>query len=150
MSALNAQSTDAVNDARQGPPVKSMQNTVCILHIGPRTDESIKPFDTHTWEKTKSISETRLKQCDSGSKSKYTALCKQLPLTYGEFDGYHCSCYKNFTALRKTTYTGSLGPNSNRKGILRSQISSSSEQPSTSGVFPSKCIFCDCVKKKQR
>jgi hypothetical protein len=71
----------------------------CLLHIGPSMkDEVVYLFNKETWETVLQIAEKRRTLY---KKSKYTPLIDSLPQIYSDHDGYHRSCYKNFTAIPK-------------------------------------------------
>ena len=72
-----------------------------------------------------------------------TAVCDTLSSTYGKTDGYHTSCYKNFTAVAKVMETPAIEPEvtiTSKTGILRSDVKHVSSS-TASGVFQRVCIF---------
>ena len=119
----------------------------CILHIGQQNKEEVKSFDNETWKRTKTACTTRLHKYSS--KSKYYQICLQLKDSYADADGYHSTCYKNFTAVSGESETSSnnvtVCPQSTFHGVLRSNV----HHPSTSstGVFQRSCLFCGHVQK---
>ena len=112
---------------------KESQGKICILHLDSRAtcSQDIKAFHYSTWEKVKKADAIRRSHSSS---SKYFAV--HLPDNFDDTMGYHKDCYKCFTAVHK--------PNICQDGqemhhVLRSDIKL---QTSSSGVFPSVCLFC--------
>ena len=120
----------------------SSSHLVCILHIGPAIAEAIKPFNEQIWEKVQLAKAKR----QSASTSKYSKICEGLKENYSNNDGYHSSCYKNFTAYssREKMSTGEHSGIS--RYVLRSEVKDHTS--TTSGVLESVCIFCGSKRKK--
>ena len=76
---------------------ETMAECTCILHIGKPSKDTVKRFDDTSWAKVMAAKDVRMLSV----KSKYSSLCTSLPETYSTSDGYHSSCYKNFTAVPK-------------------------------------------------
>ena len=119
----------------------SKQKLTCILHIDAPSSDTVKPFDSSTWNKVKSVDTARR---ESVTESKYFAV--SLPDTYNDTIGYHSICYSNFTAissnkLQKTPVV--FGPSR----LLRSCVDSVTSCASTSGIFVDTCLFCSHATK---
>ena len=76
---------------------ETMAECTCILHIGKPSKDTVKRFGDTSWAKVMAAKDVRMLSV----KSKYSSLCTSLPETYSTSDGYHSSCYTNFTAVPK-------------------------------------------------
>ncbi|KAH3834053.1 hypothetical protein DPMN_107371 [Dreissena polymorpha] len=118
----------------------------CVLHAGPLiVSEEIKLFDTESWTRVRKAFHIR-KSKPNWNLSKYSAVCSCLPDSFSCVDGYHTTCYKNFTAisesfqLHKSLSTSSL--------LLRSLVDHPVTDPG--GKFPHTCIFCGRAQIQRR
>ena len=78
----------------------TMSDRICILHTNDADQNNVpvKAFTPETWEETASTVNKRRAR-PSGSKSKYRAICYDLPDSFSENIGYHSTCYKRFTSV---------------------------------------------------
>ena len=113
----------------------------CILHTDAKRsfmDEKIKPFTGETWIKVQTAARARLSLIKS---SKYDGICRNLSSSFHSKDGYHYSCYKTFTAVRKPQPFQNIRPRrQSGEKLLRSDIGS--PIAGSSGIFKQECIFC--------
>ena len=82
----------------------------CILHTDDKRsskDDKIKHFIGETWIKVQTAARARLSLIKS---SKYGVICRSLPSSFQFKDGYHYSCYKAFTAVRKPQQFQNIRP----------------------------------------
>ena len=124
---------------------ETMAECTCILHIGKPSKDTVKRFDDTSWAKVMAAKDVRMLSV----KSKYSSLCTSLPETYSTSDGYHSSCYKNFTAVPKCPQSVTPKPASaehpQRSSVTRSSVKHL--EKTCSGVFQSTCIFCSRQRK---
>lgn len=121
-----------------------MESMSCILHIQDLSkEEKLHTFNDDKWKTVQQAAKKRLLQ----QKCKYKPLCETLPDMYSSTDGYHRTCYKNFTAVPKdiTTNESSTYTDHDKSNLLRSQTASVASN--TAGVFDKNCIFCHHYKK---
>ena len=86
----------------------------------------------------------------SFSTSKYYKVVRTLPDKPGICDGYHGSCYSNFTAVRADNV--SAQPEVTDSGATPPRLRStcgSSPSTSTSVFFAKRCIFCDSNRRNR-
>ena len=124
----------------------SGKDKICIIHTEGIQGDILELTDL-TWKKILQVSSERL---SSFKKSKYSFICKSLPKEYERNKhGYHRTCYKHFTAVKKTVSealeasTSTLGytlRSDNRTGFQKSL-------PKTC-IFEKLCIFCGLKRKK--
>lgn len=118
----------------------------CLIHVGPQCNsEDIRPFNNDKWKKIQDIAEKRRKHFSK--RSKYNPLLETLPSTYTDLDGFHRSCYKNFTAIPALKQDNSEPPSINPQANSRTKRQPAT-CPSSSGIFPKKCIICKAEKKR--
>ena len=88
----------------------------CVLHIDLKLAETLKQFDSTTWQKVLDSDKNRRQ---NRPKSKYNSI--QLPETYDDSTCYHSNCHKKFTALPKSLVVteGSVDENHH---VLRSNM----------------------------
>ena len=80
--------------------------------------------------------------------SKYDVICRSLPSSFQSKDGYHYSCYKTFTAVRKPQQFQNIRPRrESGEKLLRSDIGS--PIAGSSGIFKQECIFCQKKTKSK-
>jgi hypothetical protein len=104
-----------------------------------QTDEVIKPLDPNTWEKNKTAQATRHRICNE---SKYFSI--NLPSEYMESMGYHTQCYRDFTAVPRTSLPAT-GNVDQKIHVLRSGVDHG--HADTVGIFRKTCIFCNAMTK---
>ena len=78
---------------------KSGQCIHCIIRVGGKTSEAVSKFNDELW-KTKRAADQSLSRWKD---SKYKTIIKNLPEIYGDSDGFHRKCYRNFTAVPSST-----------------------------------------------
>ena len=90
------------------PTVSSIELILYILHIERSVDKraspDVIPFKDTQWEAV----ERAAQLIDGKSQISRTAYCgviQRLPTSPAETDGYHVSCYKNFTTVSSQTPT---------------------------------------------
>ena len=89
---------------------ESRVKLMCILTTDAKrgsNDDKIKPFTEETWIKVQTAARTILSLIKS---SKYDVICRSLPSSFQSIDGYHYSCYKPFTAVRKPQQFQNIRP----------------------------------------
>ena len=109
------------------------------------------PFGEQQWATVqKAASNRRKKRNFENSVSRDVIL--DLPESPGEKDGYHVSCYKNFTAVSASQSPVDIGDTARTSTTthLHSATATSDEKPSTSGIFPPQCLFCGNTKKRKK
>ena len=118
----------------------------CLLHVGTQGDDTVHLFSNGTWATVQHCTDSRKRTLSTASK--YATICDILPLTYGPLDGYHKSCYKNFTAIPKHPQNSQQQENytSSEFPLLRSSLPP--VPTSSSGVHKEDfCIFCPVLRK---
>lgn len=126
----------------------------CILHIqrpnqNKKSCQAVLTFTETQWKVVQHAAENRRNE-RTFEKSVYSSLVQLLPATPGENDGYHSTCYKNFTALASES-AASADDGVTRAPHLRSATPEmSDETPSTSGIFSPNCLFCGNIKKRKK
>ena len=86
------------------------------------------------------MQECALKRKQLLSKSKYDNVLIQLPSVFQRHHGYHKECYKNFTAV----------PKSSTENTTPSRTSKPSRGAGASPVLKPVCIFCNQARKKNK
>jgi len=130
----------------------------CILHIAgkpsaktPRCD--VFPFDEKNWSTVQAAAEKRRAK-PQFLKSVYYDLVVSLPQNPDENDGYHVACYQKFTAVTSTTSAPGDRPSDlSERSLphLRSNARADDEaEPSSSGILPATCLFCNSKRKKKK
>ncbi|KAG1652510.1 Ubiquitin-conjugating enzyme E2 T [Nymphon striatum] len=114
---------------------------------------SFLSFDEKNWSTVQATAE---KKCAKHQflKSVYYDLVVSLPQNPNENDGYHVACYQKFTAITSTT----SAPGDRKYDLserilpyLRSNSRADDKtEPSSSGIFPVTCLFCNSKKKKKK
>ena len=125
-----------------------------ILHIKCTVDKKARPdvlpFKDTQWEAVE-----RAAQLIDGksqiSRTVYCGVIQRLPTSPAETDGYHVSCYKNFTAVSSQTPTAEAASDVQRSNAPHLR-SSQESVPSTSSarVLPAVCLFCEKKITTQR
>ena len=127
-----------------------MSDRICIPHTNDADQDNVpvKAFTPETWEETASTAKKRRAR-PSGSKSKYRAICYDLPDSFSENSGYHSTCYKRFTSVPNSAIELSSQENENETTILlMSEAARHQQLPTTSsGVLLQICIFCNKKRK---
>ena len=99
-------------------------------------DDKIKPFTGEMWIKVQTAARARLSLIKS---SQYDFICRSPPSSFQSKDGYHFSCYKTFTAVRKLQQFQNIRPRrESGEKLLRSDIGS--PIAGSSGIFKQECI----------
>ena len=113
---------------------------ICVLHVDSAIIGEIKQFEEDTWAKVKDAASQRQTLFQE---SKYFKI--KLSDKFGDTDGYHVQCYRNFTAVRKVIPEDS----SDETKICHLRSDSNIQATSSSGIFPRDCLFCRKVWKSQ-
>ena len=126
-----------------------MSGLKCILHIDPVLgDQSVRNVSESTWSKVK-IATTARQNRPNARLSKYWSISATLPDVYGDCDGYHSSCYSNYTAIRGNDASGMEVEETEKHHVfLRSE--STISPAGSSGILPTVCIFCNKARKKKK
>uniref|UniRef100_UPI00358F9BFB uncharacterized protein isoform X2 n=1 Tax=Myxine glutinosa TaxID=7769 RepID=UPI00358F9BFB len=130
----------------------------CILHIAGKPSEKkprcdLLPFNEKNWSTVQAAAEKRRAK-PQFLKSVYYDLVVSLPQSPDENDGYHVSCYQKFTAVTSTTSAPGDGPSdASERNLphLRSNARTDDDaEPSSSGILPATCLFCNSKRKKKK
>ena len=78
--------------------------------------------------------------------TKWNQVLNSLPSYFQRHQGYHSDCCKKFTAYSVRSPSNETA--STTQSITTRSTISSSNIPSSSGVLPAKCIFCDKGRNK--
>ena len=123
----------------------------CILHVpGKKPAKTarlyIQPFDDNSWSTVLKAAQKRRNK-PQFAKSVYHDTTVNLPEFPAEKDGYHSSCYQNFTAVPSSSSA------STDEQATSSTASSSPQLHSTAkddDAKPPVCIFCNIDRKKKK
>lgn len=121
----------------------SAEDKTCIIHTE-NIQEPILELNDSAWKKILNVSSERLSMYKD---SKYSLICKSLPKRYDETKhGYHRNCYKNFTAVKKTSKA--LEGNDPGYTLRTNILTKSFPKSTTKSIFEDLCIFCGLKRKK--
>lgn len=122
----------------------------CILHVQKSKatkGKDVLPFTSENWAKVQDTAKVR-EQKPNFPSSSYYAVIKSLPNNPREHDGYHSTCYKNFTAVSMAPRPGKDPTSDNPSKPLDVSSSTPSAASSRTGIFSKECLFCEKVRKR--
>lgn len=136
----------ATNTAPTVQPTVSSLELRCILHIERNTAKKARrdvlPFEDTQWGAVERAAANR-RQKRNFQHSVYCGVIQRLPTSPAQTDGYHVSCYKNFTAVSSQTPPAEAASDVQRSNDPHLR-SSQESVPSTSsaGILTPVCLFC--------
>ena len=138
------------------PPTTSQASSAtprCILHVQAKQTKKqrldVLPFGETQWAAVQRAARKRRGKRNF-TDSVYFGVVQSLPDEFpSESDvGYHVQCYKNFTAVTGDVAGEKETSDDRRVPQLRSSTPVQDQQPSSSGILPPLCLFCNKSRKR--
>ena len=135
------------------PPSDGVLDRACIIHLKSginltkKKTQNVLPFNATSWAKIQE-SVNRRRQRPNFHASVTQNQTQDLPENSTERDGYHPSCYKNFTAVPVTSDANN-NKDCGNKFMLKVDLRSAAAVTNTSsGIITRKCLFCEKDRKR--